>query len=158
MGLLNATIRLHVGAHNRHPSSTQGARNWSPLQKRTDGCLQASQRGMNLNLFPLEGTQDGGARIEELEDDITTWPSEQALADQNRLTASTDPYIQVERYHESLPPLLKDEGFRAALHLSYPPATVHSNTEGPEGTFDMAQYLIIREYVYESLRANPDFV
>jgi hypothetical protein len=112
---------------------------------------------MDLDLFPTDRLYDGGASIDNMEN-TTNWPSEQSPADQNRPEASTDPFVQVERYHEALPSLLKDDPFRQALHLAFPRPTVHSVVEGPEGTFDTTFYLAVRQYVYESLRNNPEFV
>lgn len=66
----------------------------------------------------------------------------------------TDPYVMVERYHEQLPPLLKDPDFRQALNTHFPPAAEHSPEEGEEGLFNTLQYVAVRHWVYDCILAN----
>jgi hypothetical protein len=115
---------------------------------------------MDLDLFPnAEEPQAQSAHIETLEGRVTTWLSEQQLADQNSVVEpTTDPYVHVERYHTQLPPLLQDHGFREALHRLFPPPTHHLPEVEQGGLFDTTQYLAVRTWVYDSLRENPDFV
>jgi hypothetical protein len=168
--LINRTISTHIVAHNSHGSTTKGERGWSPYKKWLDGNLKAQARGMDLDLFPNDAVIDDEGVIDEClsgdEEDVepgrhttkvTTWPSEQQREDQNRPAQDTDPYVQVERYHEMLPPLLQDEGFRKALAEAFPIQTSHELDEGEDGLFDTLRYLAVRQWVYDSVRSNPGF-
>lgn len=131
-----------------------------------DGILQAARRGMDLDLYPTDvdenGFTDEVLEGDENEDDddvdadarrqVLNWPSEQQRADQNTIAQHTDPYVQVERYHELLPPLLKDPDFRITMFHHFPPPTQHLRQSG-DRLFDTTQYLALRTWVYDSLLA-----
>jgi hypothetical protein len=179
--LLNLTIRRHVLAHNHHKSTTAGERGWTPKKKWLDGMLKAGQRGMDLNLYPTDdlihergfieeqpSDDDGISEEDDWEEnedrpgpsrrrprpDVISWASEQRLEDQDVPMQDTDPYVMVERYHEQLPPLLKDPDFRQALNTHFPPAAEHSPEEGQEGLFNTLQYVAVRHWVYDCILAN----
>lgn len=171
--LVNLTIASHVAAHNHHPSATKGTRGWSPLRTWIHGNVEAAKRGMDLDLYPTDGLVDGNGFIDEViegeededEDEeqaevnqmrAANWPSEQERADQDRPVGDTDPYVQVERYHELLPPLLKEEDFRQTLRHHFPPPTQHSADDVADdaGLFSTVQYLAVRSWVHDSLLAR----
>jgi hypothetical protein len=171
--LLNLTIRRHVLAHNHHKSTTSGERGWSPRKKGLDGMLKAKARGMDLDLFPAEALDDMGIIDEVLSGDeedegvdgdgpgsarrrpgVLSWVSEQRQEDLAQPERESDPYVEVERYHELLPPLLQDPGFRKALNQHFPPPTEHSAEEGDDGLFNTLQYLAIREWVHDCILAD----
>lgn len=135
---------------------------------------------MDLRLFPMDfdpAEVDDEGFIEEEEEGETeydqpeaperstqasntttdTWDSEQQLADQDRPPRDTDPYVQVERYHENLPSLLKDQSFRDAMRMHFPPPTEHeglnigNDIDIKDNIFDTVQYLALREWVRDSL-------
>lgn len=105
----------------------------------------------------VEGEEEGEHGEVEARPSVTTWRSEQQLADQDRPPKDTDPYVQVERYHENLPPLLQDEGFRAAMQVHFPPPSQHEplnmapDVDVEDNIFDTTQYLAVREWVRDSL-------
>lgn len=163
MPLLNITIDSHIAAHNHHPSSTRGTRGWTPYRTWMDGVLQAARRGMSLEFFPSDHAVDEEGFTDEMlegDDDednksrhVSHWPSEQQREDQNRLQLQTDPYVEVERYHELLPPLLRDEDFRNTMCQHFPPPTQHTRGLEDDHLFDTRQYLALRTWVYDSMLA-----
>lgn len=106
---------------------------------------------MDIDLFPLE--QQEPTDNDNILQQTTNWPSDQPPADQDRQPSSTDPFVQVERYHELLPPLLQNEAFRLSMRMTFPPLTQHTE-ETDDGLFDYQQYLGVRAWVRDSLLHN----